>query len=901
MRLKYCFSIVLLGCLLGASAASVAQAPQLTPELQQMLNLMPSAQRDELLRQYSQMRPAQPVQAPQPTTPGKPQSDTPSEDAELTEAEAKALRETIVPGDTLVVDIRFPEGESGSHLLAGRRVVTLDRLGHLTLPGLSEIPLAGLNAEQAGLRLMAEPVLNGMVVKVTRLTLTATGRDALQPFGYNIFRETQSGFYPTMGAPVPGDYVVGPGDRVRVAIFGREFAEYTLAITNDGQLMIPSIGPIAVAGMRFSEMKAAVEAQVAAQTIGNRASVSMDSLRAIEVVVIGDVARPGAYTIDSLDTVLDALYAASGITEIGSLRDIRVLRDGETASRFDLYELLLKGNPSEGSLRLQDGDIVFVPSVGARAGVMGETLRPAWYELTGRTTAGQLLDFAGGASAEGDLKHAQLRRIGDDGTPRVVDVDLTTDAGRAVPVGQGDLLVLNRVVAAVGNSVALRGHFNNPGQRQWRDGLRISDFIPSLGVLRQDPDLDYGLVVRQLDNGRGVRVEMFSPRAVLEDPASSDNLALQVRDEILIFGFDDPTGRRALINPLIDRLERQAGTERGARVARVAGAVRAPGAYPLAEGMRLADLVRAGGGVGEAAYLNTAEVTRYELVNGHQRRTAHHTVNIGAAMQGNDTENLAVESHDVLTIKQLSQWTGRGSIELRGEVRFPGTYPISPGEQLSDILERAGGLTELAYPQAAVFTRASLRRKEEEQIEQMIRQLEGDAAAASGQNDPQSVQARSVSTSLAEQLRATEPVGRLVIDLPDLIANPGDVDADVLVHDGDALIVPSRPQEVTVLGEVYFPTSHIYDDELGFKGYVERSGGMTYRADDKRVYVVRANGSVETMGGRWGRNNRIYPGDTIVVPLDADRLPPLVRLTSISQIVYQLGVAAAAWNTIGVF
>ena len=902
MHVTRCISVVLVLAISMVAAPSHAQIPQLTPELQQMMNLLPSAQRDELLRQYSQMR--APIQGPAEPQPAAQRPDSPVMTPPLdlqAQMEQEQARKTIVAGDTLIVEVRFPEGESGTHLLEGRRAVVLDRLGQLTLPGLVDIPLAGLDAEQAALRLMAEPVLDGMVVTVTRLTLTPTGRDALKPFGYNIFSATPMLTYPTSGVSVPGDYTVGPGDRVQVAIHGREFMQYTLTVTSDGQLLVPGIGPIPVAGMRFSEMKKLIDERVANQTIGNRATVAMDRLRAIEVIVIGDVTRPGAYTIDALDTVLDALYAASGITKIGSLRDIRVLRDGEVAGRYDLYDLLLDGQPSDRSIRLADGDIVFVPSVGARAGVMGETLRPAWYEMVGKTTAGQLLGHAGGASPEGDISRAQLRRITKDGTPRVIDIDLTTEAGRATPVLDGDLLVIGRVSAEVGNSVALRGHFNNPGPREWREGMRISDLLTSAAVLKENPDLDYALVVRRLPNGHGVTTRIFSPRRVFENPASEDNLELRVHDELLVFGYDDPVGRRALVGPLVERLEREAVSERGARVARISGAVRAPGAYPLSDGMRFADLMRAGGGLSESAYIGDAEITRYQLVNGNQRLTVHLTVDIGALLADDPSENLVVQPLDILTVKQLGQWAGRGSIELRGEVLFPGRYPISPGERLSDIIERAGGLTEHAYPQAAVFTRESLREKEREQIEQLIRQLESDVAATAGQSDPSSTQARSISRALAEQLRATEPVGRLVIDLVEMLTTPDDLEANVLVHDGDALIVPSRPQEVTVLGEVYFPTSHIFDSDLGHNNYVERSGGMTYRADAKRVYIVRANGAVETVDRRRGSGEQVYPGDTIVVPIDADRLPPLVRLTTISQIVYQLGVAAAAWNTIGVF
>ncbi|MEX0900448.1 MAG: SLBB domain-containing protein [Gammaproteobacteria bacterium] len=879
-----------------------------------MLNMLPAGQREELLRQYRAAQPQRQSSDRRGEIMGEGTPDIRLDVLQdLEEAEAKDP-ETIQPGDTLVIDIRDPrevrsledldrprptrDPSIERHLLDGTHAIQLDRMGQLSLPGLSDIPLAGLNAEQAALRLSAEPALAGQVIRVTRLTLTETGRDALKPFGYEIFRQTQR--YPLSTTTVPGDYLVGPGDTVHVALYGREFAEHTLTVSRDGQLLIPTLGPMDAAGMRFSDLRSAIQSRFEQQTIGNRAAVSMGELRAIEVIVLGDVTRPGAYQVNSLDTVLDALYAASGISEIGSLRDIRVLREGAVHGRYDLYDLLLKGNPRT-DIRLQGGDVVFVGPSGPRAGVMGEVLRPAWYELGEKTTVGELFAFSGGETVDGNRQRAQLRRNASDGASRVIDIDLGAADDRALTVRPGDVLVVNRVLATLDNALTVRGHIFDPGPREWREGMRLSDLLPDESVLRQNPDLDYALVVRPLSRGHGAAIRTFSPREILADDASPANIVLRARDEVLFFGFDDNIGRRALIDPLVERLRRQAGRNAYSTVAEITGAVRAPGTYPLSPEMRLSDLILAGGGLSESAYSEDAEITRYEIVEESQREIGHVTVDPGRALAGDPEADILLRPHDRLIIKELSLWRERGAVTIRGEVRFPGTYPIRPDESLSAVIERAGGLTDAAYPTAAVFTRATLREKEREQFEQMIRQLESDAAAAGAQTDAASVQARSVSTSLAQQLRATDPVGRLVIDLPTLLQNPGDLEDDVIVHAGDVLVVPSRPQEVTVFGEVYFPTSHIYDSDMGHNDYLERSGGMTYRADTKRVYIVRANGAVETVDRRRGRGDTIRPGDTIVVPIDAERLPPMVRLTNISQILYQLGVAAAAWNTIGVF
>lgn len=907
-------ALPLLAALTLFPGAVAAQDVRFTPEQQAMIDSLPPGQRTEVMRQAEVFRANQggTVGARAPgTAAATTATRTPGSDAGR-ETEAAGV---LQANDTLLIDILFPprrERANGDeeradalpsqHLLLGRHTVELDRLGKLTMPGITDVQLAGLNESQAELRLMAEPALEGMAVLVTRLPLTQVGREALQPFGYNIFKRPMDAFGFPLGAPrrdvaAPSDYRVGPGDTINVFLYGKDSAEHSLRVTDDGMIQIPTLGPVQVAGMQFSEVRALVERRVRDDTIGTQAAVSMGDLRTIEVLVIGEVKEPGMYTVSSLATVITALYEANGINLVGSLRDIRVLRGDGVAGRFDLYELLLNGNAS-GDLRLETGDVVFVPATGPRAGVMGEVLRPAWYELSGPTTVGQLLRHSGGHGAEADLRHVQIERRGANGMREYLTVDATNEAGRALRVSAYDVVHVPRLSGVVGDAITLRGHFALTGPRQWEEGMRVSDVLSRRSALKPDPDLDYGLVVRELQTGRGIGIQVFSPRDVLAEPDSPKDPIVGRRDEIYTFAFDDAVARRALMNPLIDRLRRQAMRDDGARVAQVTGAVRAPGFYPLADGMRLADLARAGGGLDESAFGGSAEVTRFDTGDGAMRQIEHIEVDLARVMEGDPAANLLVQSHDVLNIKQIPQWTERGTIELRGEVRFPGVYPIRPGEMLSQVIERAGGLTKYAYPAAAVFTRAQLREREQEQIENMVRRLEADVAAAAGQGGAAGAQAQAMGGSMIAQLRASRAAGRLVIDLPALLKAPGDADDDVLVADGDLLAIPPRPQEVTVLGEVNFPTSHVYERGARRDSYIESSGGMTYRADKGRIYIVRANGAVEAAGGRRGAE--VLPGDTIVVPLDAERLPTMVRIMNISQVLYQLAIAAAAWNSLGV-
>ncbi|MDH3588493.1 MAG: SLBB domain-containing protein, partial [Gammaproteobacteria bacterium] len=339
----------------------------------------------------------------------------------------------------------------------------------------------------------------------------------------------------------------------------------------------------------------------------------------------------------------------------------------------------------------------------------------------------------------------------------------------------------------------------------------------------------------------------------------------------------------------------------------IGGRINAMGSYPLEDGMRISDLIRAGGGLQEAAYTLQAELTRYDISDGGSRQTELIDVNLEQVLAGDQGADLLLKSHDNLIIKEIPQWQVQESVELVGEVRFPGTYILQRGEQLSSVLQRAGGLTDLAFADGSVFVREDLKRREQEQIEHLASRLEADIVAFSLQalqTDTSSAQALSIGQSLLQQLRETRATGRLVIDINNLLAD-GDMGLDIVMRDGDRLLIPKKTQEVTVLGEVQYATSHIYRLGLSRDDYISRSGGLTEKADKKRIYVVRANGAVLSgERSRWFQrrtSTEINPGDTIVAPLDADRMNPLALWTNVSQIVYQLALAAASANAVGVF
>ena len=783
-------------------------------------------------------------------------------------------------------------------LIRSKNPYQLTHDGDLILPGFANIPLAGLTDEQATLRLKIELVFKQLDIRLTRLPLKKSGIAALKPFGYDLFDRAPSTFAPMTNVPVPSDYVVGPGDELSVQLYGSQNRTLRLTVGRDGRVSFPELGPINVVGERFSDVKSSIESRVERQLIGVRASVSMGDTRSIRIFVLGEARRPGTYTISSLATMTSALYAAGGIKPIGSMRRVQLKRQGTLVRTLDLYDLLIRGDTTDDN-KLEQGDVIFVPPVGSTLSVSGEVHRPAIYEIKSESSVADVINLAGGLTPQADPVKAMLTRIDESERRVVLQVALFGPGAKAESVRNGDVLRINRLKPTLDAGVTLQGHVFTPGNYAFNQGMHLSDVIHSVDDLQPNADLHYLLIRRELPPDRRVTVLSADLEAALKTPGSAADVTLLPRDQIMV--FDLASGRDRIIQPVLDELRLQATAAHPTEVVHVDGRVKVPGEYPLERGMTVADLVRAGGGLSDAAYGGKAELTRYRVQDGETRRTDLVEIDLAQALRGDPKENLKLEPFDILSVKEVSLWHSLESVTLTGEVRFPGRYDIKRGETLISVLARAGGLTEFAFPEGSVFTREELKKREQEQMDALAERMQTDLAALALEGAaaglPNSGSALTVGNSLLGQLRAQRAVGRLVIDLPKMMhARPGSA-TDVILRDGDQLIVPRFQQEVTVIGEVQSATSHLYSSELSRDDYIGLSGGVTQRADRGKIYVVHANGSVvAAQGHRWFQSSdvKIKPGDTIVVPLDTERLPPLPFWTAVTTIIYNVAIAVAA-------
>lgn len=715
----------------------------------------------------------------------------------------------------------------------------------------------------------------------------------LRQFGLDFFAKEA---FPADELALAGpDYIIGPGDTLIITVWGNINGQYRVTVGRNGEIAVPKIGVFSVWGQTFTEVEETIRQQISRYFTNFDMSVTLDALRSIRVVVVGEVQNPGSYTVSSLSTVLSTLTAAGGPTGTGSLRHIQLRRSGTEPVTIDLYDLFQHGDKSQ-DLRLQAGDTIFVPVVGPLVGVAGDVRRPGIYELAGGESVEDALKMAGGPTATAYLQKVHVERFDRSLRKKIVlDVDLSQqERKKELTLQDRDLVKVDTASALTGKYARIYGHVARAGTYELLPGMRLADLLAEQDLLPgYYPELLEVLRLQPPDY-KPERVTLNLRRVMAQDP--EHNILLREYDEIRIFSRNE-------MEEIPD--------------AAISGAVLNPGTYRLYEKMNVRDLVTAAGNVRLGAYLEEAEITRY-IPSGRKTLTERLLIDLEKALGGDPTHNLVLRPNDHLFVRSIPGYGEKLTVQITGEVLFPGTYAITQGETLVSVIERAGGFTEDAYLRGAIFSRETLKDDQRRQTERLIAEqeqtiLQISSEMATGALDEESLAASQAALEarqkLVQKLRQVPINGRMVVNLQpldELAETPDNIE----LMAGDTLAIPQNPQTVTVLGEVYNPTSLAYRPGRTVGDYLAKVGGTREEANEDEMFIVRADGSVlsKQQGGfglHWDRENfrwvtggfsaaKLLPGDTLLVPQKLKKGNYLRDIRDITQIFYQLGLGAAA-------
>lgn len=780
-----------------------------------------------------------------------------------------------------------------------------------------------------------------------RLVAASMGR-VLPIFGSNLFTNVPSTFAPVDHVPVTPDYVLGPGDELLIRLWGQVSFDGHLTIDRSGNIYIPQVGTVGVAGVPFAQATSLLRAQIGRTFKNFDINVNVGQLRSIQVFVVGEARRPGSYTIGSLSTLVNALFATGGPTPLGSLRNIQVKRGKETVTTFDFYDLLLKGDKSK-DVPLLSGDVIYIPPVGAMVALAGSVDTPALYEITPGTTVKDVLALAGGLSTLAQEKEIRIERIKQQDTRSVLDVKLDT-AGMATPLTDGDIIEVSPILDRFKNVVTLRGNVANPRRFAWFAGMRIRDLIPEkealltrdyweqrnqlgLPVLDSTPDVRrYApeAPVAQL-NGMGISPTR-SPLA-LAAPNAQDS-------DLNVYGIATPPpssitdGGYAASNSV-------ANTSQSTGLSAATGDVAVTGNSRVYRNSVLSSADssndRTIGNSSSGATLSTAvtgTARRFpaknavvllapevdwayaviQRLNRSDLSTQLLSFNLGkAVIDGDNAQNLELEPGDVITVFskadiRVPQAQQSKYVRLEGEFISAGTYSVAPGETLRQLVSRSGGLTPAAYLFGSQFSRESTRVLQQQRLndyandlDRRVRLAEANSAntALNPQDQIADIASLQSARTVVARLRQLSASGRIVLNIHPDSKTLADV-PELPLEDGDTFIVPQVPSSIDVFGSVYTQNSFLYDPHKRAVDYIRQAGGETRTADAKRSYIVRADGSIlsRQFSTSLFLNNfestRLNPGDAVIVPERVDKRPLLRNLVDIATIIGQFGLGIAA-------
>lgn len=693
-------------------------------------------------------------------------------------------------------------------------------------------------------------------------TFDAAEASRLRQFGYDYFDQAIDAA--AVGFVMP-DYVVLPGDELRVVITGTLKDEVLRTVAPDGTITVPEAGVVAVAGRPLTELAEVIERAIAdrSKRINFKVDVSMGRVRGFRVHVVGDVEKPGLVEVPGRATVLTALAVAGGPRKTGSLRRIELRRQGEHVATFDLYDFLLTGETG-GFETLRTEDVIVVPPIGPTVAVAGAVQRPGVYEVGGDVTVDELLRLAGGLTPFTYTPNALLERTVEGRGRECIEVALD-EAGRRTTMGDGELLTVGVVDASLRTSVHVEGEVSRPGDYPFREGMTVGDLVRLADGLTVDAYLPQAFLSRQVGEIGEVtivpqREAIGTTRRVLVLDLA-DVLAGDAAADVELRPLDHLTVRNRKVATTTPTVE-------------VIGAVREPGTFELTAGLTVSQLVALAGNVLPEVYYDEAELIRRSYDPAQQALAIQrYRFDLGRALREGGKHDPVLANQDQLVIRSLQAAQVR--VRIAGRVRFPGEYVFPKGAKITDLVAAAGGLLADADMRAAVFQRESVRALQQRRFDQLrditMRSFERSFEDMVASGFPNESLASRISLdqtrAMLGRMQEHQSDGRIVIPFlrEDFPGSPH----DLTLENGDLLTVPPRQETVAVVGYVFNPGAFVAEPGVKVGDLIARTGGITDDADDQRIYVIRSDGTVQGLEQKHYRlsmNTQLLPGDVVLVP-----------------------------------
>ncbi|MDN5284321.1 MAG: colonic acid export protein Wza [Mucilaginibacter sp.] len=664
-------------------------------------------------------------------------------------------------------------------------------------------------------------------------------------FGADLFKNSKnSSFEPNLKLATPVNYIIGPDDQLNISVYGSSSVNWKLDVSPEGNINIPNVGVINVGGKSIELASSLIKSRLSASNYaigrGTNVQITLGNIRSIKVIIVGQVQKPGTYTLPSLATVFNALYASGGPTENGSLRLIEVIRNNRIIRHLDVYDFIVKGSQKD-NISLQDQDIVRVPTYRTRVQLVGQIKIPALFEVLPGENLDNILNYAGGFTDSAYTARIKVSQISDQ-QRKITDV-VEADYKNYVPL-RGDKYIIESIINRFENRVVIKGAVFRPGDYELQNGLTLNQLITNAAGLKEDAFMERGTITR-LKSDNSTEIIGFNVKDVINKAL---NIPLQREDIVNISSIFDLRDKYQVI---------------------INGSVRKPGKFPFSENMKVEDLILKAGGFAEGASTKRIEVAR--RVNNADPSSKNSSVaqvfsvNIEGQLKPAEA-NFVLQPFDIVSIYSLPGFEKQKTVKVEGEVIYPGSYTIkTKNEKISDLVARAGGLTASADIEGGSLKRENIA------ILGIDKRKADTLEITRERMDRLSRLKRSYKDSTKNDVDTAMRNNFVGIDLPKILKSPGSKD-DLLLEDGDILRIPKQQQIVRVNGQVLYPSAVVYDKSKSFNDFVNNAGGYGPDALKRGAYVVYPNGTVKGTRKVLFFNNHpnVKPGSEIFVPKKAE-------------------------------